>query len=121
MDFIRRLLGMKAPETPPLSSPPPAVTVPRSPEQSVLPKETQPLPQPEQPIQTAQLTPPKTYSSTNRRVRVGSASDVGGRGNNEDAALTIMTNTDVTGEPPPIGLFMVADGMGKGVGETISA
>jgi serine/threonine protein phosphatase PrpC len=110
MDFIRRLLGQKASETPP--SPPSAVPgAPRKPE-SVLSKETQPLPQPELPINTRELVPPKPYSSTNRRVRVGSASDIGGRGNNEDAALTVVTNTDVEGDPPPIGLFMVADGMG---------
>lgn len=111
MDFIRRLLGLEVSET----APSPSVAAPEMPQEPepVLPsKETQPLSQQEQPVHTRRLTPPKSYSSTNRRVRVGSASDIGGRGNNEDAALTVMTSTDVMGNPPPIGLFMVADGMG---------
>lgn len=110
MDFIRRLLSQEVSEAAP-SAPPAAPEVSQKPE-PVLQKETQPLHQSELPINTRQLVPPKPYSSTNRRVRVGSTSDIGGRGNNEDAALTVMTNTDVTGNPPPIGLFMVADGMG---------
>lgn len=111
MDFIRRLLGLDASETPPVS-PPPAVPDVSQKLESSLPKETQPLPQPEQSVHTKRLTPPKSYTSTNRRVRVGTTSDIGGRGNNEDAALTVMTNAEVTGSIPPIGLFMVADGMG---------
>jgi serine/threonine protein phosphatase PrpC len=112
MDLIRRLLGLDITETP-LASPPPAVPdISPTSEPGGIPKETQPLPQPEQSVHTKRLTPPKSYTSTNRRVTVGSTSDIGGRGNNEDAALTIMTNAEVTGSIPPIGLFMVADGMG---------
>jgi serine/threonine protein phosphatase PrpC len=113
MNFIRRLLGLEPPS--PDSSniqqkPEPVAPVETSTE---VPKETQPLsPQTEQPIHTRRLTPPKSYSSTNRRVKVGTTSDIGGRSNNEDAALTLILNTDVEGSPPPIGIFMVADGMG---------
>ena len=108
MNFIRRLFGQQTVETPP-SIPPTEADRP----EIGLVKETQPLSQPEQPVvHTRRLTPPKSYSSTNRRVKVGTASDIGGRGNNEDAALTLITNTEVTGNLPPIGIFMVADGMG---------
>ncbi|MBN1313196.1 MAG: serine/threonine-protein phosphatase [Anaerolineae bacterium] len=110
MKLIRRLFGQQAPETP---SSLPSTESPEAAEDSALLKETQPLSQSAQPVvQTRRLTPPKSYSSTNRRVRVGAASDIGGRGNNEDAALTLITNTEVTGNPPPVGIFMVADGMG---------
>ncbi|MBN1428598.1 MAG: serine/threonine-protein phosphatase [Anaerolineae bacterium] len=108
MDFIRRLFGLQSSETP-HSSPPPA---PEEIEPDSI-KETQPLAQPELPVvHTRRLTPPKPYSSPNRRVKFGTASDIGGRGNNEDAALSLISNTEVTGDPPPIGIFMVADGMG---------
>jgi len=116
MNLIRRLFGLQTPEAPsssPAPTPAPSAESPETAEDLGLIKETQPLSQSAQPvIQTRRLTPPKSYSSTNRRVKVGTASDIGGRGNNEDAAITLMTNTEVTGSPPPIGIFMVADGMG---------
>jgi len=64
------------------------------------------------PIHTRRLGPPKTFATSNRRVRYGINSDIGGRGNNEDSALALMLNAEITGAPPPIGVFMVADGMG---------
>jgi serine/threonine protein phosphatase PrpC len=38
--------------------------------------------------------------------------NIGGRSNNEDAAVTLLVNTEVDGSPPSLGLFLVADGMG---------
>jgi serine/threonine protein phosphatase PrpC len=46
-------------------------------------------------------------------MKYGMASDVGRvRNNNQDGSLTLITNAEVTGSPPAIGLFVVADGMG---------
>ena len=65
------------------------------------------------PLQTRPLPPPKAFSSPTRRIRYGQASDVGQvRGNNQDACLSILANMELAGSPPPIGLFIVADGMG---------
>ncbi|MCI0351963.1 MAG: protein phosphatase 2C domain-containing protein, partial [Acidobacteriales bacterium] len=67
------------------------------------------------PMQTRPLEPPKAYATAqpSKQIRWGIASDVGRvRNNNQDGSLTLVANAEVTGNPPAIGLFMVADGMG---------
>ena len=67
------------------------------------------------PLQTRPLDPPKTYKtvSPGRRIKYGLSSHVGQvRNNNQDGSLALMANAEVTGDPPAIGLFAVADGMG---------
>jgi serine/threonine protein phosphatase PrpC len=114
MDFIRRLFGKKQEVSAP--SPASSEVAPSAPEQEiVVTKETHPLPsieQPSPPIHTRRLTPPKAYVTSSRRVKVGIASNIGGRSNNEDAALSLVTNIEIASNPPPIGIFLVADGMG---------
>jgi serine/threonine protein phosphatase PrpC len=67
---------------------------------------------PESP-QTRPLTPPETFRNPSRQIHYGIASDIGReRTNNQDGALTIVTNPEMTGNPPSISLFIVADGMG---------
>ncbi len=66
-----------------------------------------------QPLQTRPLEPPKPFTSKKPRITYGSATDVGRvRGNNQDACLTLLATADMVGNPAPIGLFVVADGMG---------
>lgn len=104
MNFIRRLFGPKTPEAPP-SAPQVSEKIP--------PKETQPLlPFEPLPTDTKRLTPPKSFTTSSRRIKFGITTDIGGRGNNEDAAMTMLTSTEVTGNPPVIAVLMVADGMG---------
>ena len=69
-------------------------------------------PAPVSPINTKKLAPPKEYATSASRIKVGMNSNIGGRGNNEDSALAILVNEELTGSPPPMGLFIVADGMG---------
>lgn len=65
------------------------------------------------PLKTRPLPPPKPFSSKNKNIRFGQASDVGQlRSNNQDACLTVLASSEITGTPPPIGFFVVADGMG---------
>ena len=68
------------------------------------------------PIQTRPLEPPAAYETTaapSRHIRYGMVSDVGQvRSNNQDSAMALLTDARVTGNPPAVGLFIVADGMG---------
>ncbi len=69
--------------------------------------------QPVGPLQTRPLPPPKAYTSSTRRIQFGMVSDVGqARSNNQDSCLVLLSSTELTGNPPPIGFFVVADGMG---------
>jgi serine/threonine protein phosphatase PrpC len=66
-----------------------------------------------QPLQTRPLAPPQPFQGAIRRIEYGQASDVGQvRDNNQDACLTMVITPELTGGPPPIGVFIVADGMG---------
>jgi serine/threonine protein phosphatase PrpC len=58
------------------------------------------------------FAPPKPFVTPSNRVRYGILSNIGGRENNEDAAVAILLSGELTGAPPPVGLFLVADGMG---------
>lgn len=129
MSFFRRLFGgskrddgaAPAPTmphgfTPPANTndgkmDPSAGTEPLTP----LPQETAPSAIAPAPLQTRPLEPPKAYSTDqpSKQIRWGIASDVGRvRNNNQDGSLTLVASAEVTGNPPAIGLFMVADGMG---------
>jgi serine/threonine protein phosphatase PrpC len=101
MNLFRRLLGQKQSES--ASSSVPVV--------SVTADESTP-PSAPAPIHTRKLSPPKEYTTSASRMKIGITSNIGGRGNNEDAALAILINAELTGSPPPLGLFVVADGMG---------
>jgi serine/threonine protein phosphatase PrpC len=101
MNLFRRLFGQKSTETTPPSSASVSASV----------KEATP-PSASAPIHTRRLSPPKEYSSTTSYIKYGINSNIGGRGNNEDAALAILVHAELTGSPPPVGLFVVADGMG---------
>jgi serine/threonine protein phosphatase PrpC len=46
------------------------------------------------------------------RLKFGLRSDVGGKDNNKDSALAMLLCAELTGDPPSIGLFVVADGPG---------
>jgi serine/threonine protein phosphatase PrpC len=114
MELFRRLFGRGTeervePGSQPLQSPLPAElenivdVVPRAPAPSP----------PAGPQQTRPLAPPKEFTTQNQQIKFGAASDVGQvRSNNQDACLTLLSSAVVTGNPPPIGLFVVADGMG---------
>ena len=104
MNLFRRLFGKKSDEDTPVPSPAkPSVAEP--PLMSDAPPEGGP-------IHTRRLSPPKDYTTSNTRVRFGINSNIGGRANNEDSALAMMLNVEIPGTPPPLGVFMVADGMG---------
>lgn len=109
MDLFRRLFGSRGGKEESLA--PPSV-------QDTAPMEM-PLPgvadqdQPVGPLQTRPLPPPKAYTSSTRRIQFGMVSDVGqARSNNQDSCLVLLSSTELTGNPPPIGFFVVADGMG---------
>ncbi len=104
MNVFRRLLGQKTPDAAPAVESKPSAEPASMPETSI--------PATGAPIHTRRLGPPKTFVTSNRRIRYGVNSDIGGRGNNEDAALALMLNIEIAGNPPPIGMFIVADGMG---------
>jgi len=100
MNTMRKLLGLKpaeaAPEVSPVPPDPnPAATDP------VIPRPT-----------TAVFGPPKEFTKPATRLRYGVHSDIGGRENNEDAAVAMIISGEMTGAPPPLGIFIVADGMG---------
>jgi protein phosphatase len=64
-------------------------------------------------LQTRPLEPPREFKTGNRRIQFGAATDVGmQRSNNQDSAYSMVMNLDTSEEPPPLGLFIVADGMG---------
>ncbi len=65
------------------------------------------------PLQTRPLPPPEEFTSSKRRIRYGQASDVGqARSNNQDALLTFLAHAEAANNPPVLGFFLVADGMG---------
>ncbi len=114
MQFLRRLLGLKAEEKTKFDAEEQGPAQPYVGESREV-KATAELPSqapPSLPVQTRPLEPPKDFRTLNRRIKFGVASDMGGRANNEDAALTLFANTEFAGGPPPVGIFMVADGMG---------
>jgi len=81
------------------------------------PKTTAPLPPDEvdeqTPLQTRPLAPPKKFDSRRQQIKFASMSDIGQvRTNNQDACLAMMAKADMVGNPPPMGFFVVADGMG---------
>jgi len=73
---------------------------------------TTPPPRPA-PAQTRPLGPLEEYISPSRRIRVGYASDIGQvRSNNQDTLLVLATSSEGNKPSQPMGLFIVADGMG---------
>lgn len=115
MGFLQRLFGgKKQSETKPETDKQPPDTPPVVDEgEDFDPKATQPILEETRPIATRQLDPPKAYKSTHKHARYGIASDVGKvRTNNQDACGVFLSSTEMTGNPPFLGLFMVADGMG---------
>lgn len=65
------------------------------------------------PLQTRPLPPPAPFAEGSKLVRYGQASDIGQtRDINQDAALGVMASPDMASDPPAIGFFVVADGMG---------
>lgn len=120
MDLFRRLFGGSKQAEPASSSRPEVADAPPdmtqnsgAPAAEELSKTTEtPAPLP---MQTRPLEPPKAYrtSQPGRRIKYGISSDVGRmRNNNQDGSLTLLANAEVTGNPPTVGLFVVADGMG---------
>src|SRR5262247_2432789 len=104
MNLFRRIFGKKSDDDTPAPSPAkPSAAEP--PLMSDAPPEGAP-------VHTRRLSPPKDFTTSNTRVRFGINSNIGGRANNEDSALAMMLNVEIPGTPPPLGIFMVADGMG---------
>ena len=122
MDLLRRLFGGSATQAERETHPDPVVEATIVDDLDTAPlieRETSAIPTgdttPAGPLQTRPLDPPKTYKteSPGRRIKYGLASHVGQvRNNNQDGSLVLMVNAEVTGDPPAIGLFAVADGMG---------
>ncbi len=109
MKLFRNLFGRQAKE----ETVPPQLPEIQGSAQAALHEGESPVTAPIAPLQTRPLPPPKAFSSPTRRIRYGQASDVGQvRGNNQDACLSILASVELAGNPPPIGLFIVADGMG---------
>lgn len=94
MNLVRKLLGLSS------SEPEPA----RAADTSPLPSKVS--------MSTVQLAAPKQFSKPQSRMRYGVRSHIGGRENNEDSAMALLVSAELTGNPPPVGVFMVADGMG---------
>lgn len=118
MDVFRRLFGGNK-DVKPASEQQvePTGAVPSEPAPPPSGEEATPAPAPATaaPLQTRPLEPPKAYATAypSRRMKFGLTSDVGRvRSNNQDGSLTLLANAEVTGNPPSIGLFVVADGMG---------
>ncbi len=113
MDFIRRLFGGSKSGQPSPATVPETLDIAQSAKPPLVSGGVDGPTTP--PLQTRPLDPPKTYSTPypSRRLKYGIASDVGRvRNNNQDGSLTLITTTEVTGNPPAVGLFVVADGMG---------
>src|SRR5689334_22112754 len=103
MNLLRKLFGQ---ETPKSASPNVSTaSVAQTTEDSTPPAAVAP-------INTRKLAPPKEYTTSASRIKIGLNSNIGGRGNNEDSALAFLINEELAGSPPPMGLFVVADGMG---------
>jgi PPM family protein phosphatase len=120
MDLFRRLFGgsktsdaapSRTDEVVSAASGPGKGTAPFAPEAENIPREVMAP----APMQTRPLEPPKAYNTAqpSKQIKYGIASDVGRvRSNNQDGSITLLANAEVTGNPPAIGMFMVADGMG---------
>lgn len=107
MDFMRRLFHNKPNSATPE---PPAAdeTVEHEALQTVEADEA-----PVAPLKTRPLPPPKPYITNEQHIEYGQASDTGHvRNNNQDACLALLFSAEVTGGLPPMGVFIVADGMG---------
>lgn len=111
MGWLRNLFGKKRSEEGQASASPRPVDEIMAPPAVTRELSAEELP-PRPPLQTRPLPPPRQFESQYRRILYGTASDVGGRTNNEDASLTLLATPMMSNEPPPIGLFVVADGMG---------
>lgn len=99
MNTMRKLLGLKPAEAAP---PPPATP-------AADPAATDPMiPRPT----TNVFGPPKEFTKPATRIRYGIHSNIGGRENNEDAAVAMLISAEMNSGPPPLGVFIVADGMG---------
>lgn len=121
MDLFRRLFGGNKQAEPASSSRPEATSAPPDSVTQDTPAATDMSSAAttdtvqQAPMQTRPLEPPKAYrtSQPGRRIKYGISSDVGRmRNNNQDGSLTLLANAEVTGNPPTVGLFVVADGMG---------
>ena len=130
MDLIRRIFGSQKsddngsrtidpapPSSPAVSRPTEEIARPHPPIEEVI-SASEPLASnssetvSDAPMQTRPLPPLKTFKSEYRRLAYGSVSNIGGRTNNEDSSLALLFNASSTGNPPNIGVFIVADGMG---------
>jgi PPM family protein phosphatase len=114
MNLFRRLFGtkqQKEPETKPLSEEEAKeLAFKKTMEEAA---ETKPMLGGGEPIQTRPLPPPREFSSTTDRFTIGQASNVGRmRSNNQDACLSMVISPSMVGDPPAVGFFVVADGMG---------
>ena len=130
MEFLRRIFGSSkseqavagtttgVPETQVDTAPLPREEVERANEifgADPVPKENTPKSDEEAvvPLQTRPLAPPEEFKSSNHVIRYGVSTHKGRvRTNNQDSTLTFFSNLTSANEPPPIGLFVVADGMG---------
>ncbi len=106
MDFMRRLFR-KQPDPQPEPS---SVEEPQAEVETPLVKTNGSA---VEPLKTRPLPPPEPYVNDERHIEYGQASDTGHvRNNNQDACLSLLFSAEVTGGLPPMGLFIVADGMG---------
>lgn len=66
------------------------------------------------PVVTRPLEAPRSFAGgAAQRISFGMSSDVGQvRTNNQDACMAFVVIAEMTGTPPPMGFFVVADGMG---------
>ena len=113
MEFIRQLLGLRAGEKSRTGAS--TATEHGEPHESYAEPAEPPPPYPDEAesLQTRPLEPPKLFRSARRQVRVGQLSDTGQvRSTNQDACLTFVATPETSESPPPIGFFVVADGMG---------
>ncbi len=108
MNLFRRFFGPKE-EAPAAPQP---VAAPQPPEDAARPSAPAPSAPTAGPVHTRRLGPPKTFATSSRRIKFGINSNIGGRGNNEDSAVAMLITSELTGNPPTIGVFVVADGMG---------
>lgn len=115
MDLIRRLFGSHPKENAEGQHPLPPANEMFEPVEGIDLKDMEPpvAGDDTRPLKTRPLDPPQIFQSTRRRIEYGQASDVGQvRDNNQDACLAMVVSPELTGNPPPIGVFIVADGMG---------
>lgn len=115
MNLIQRLISfLRNPEAEDTAAPPAERPVQAEEEPDLYSFDLDTLPYEEdETLQTRPLAPPKPFKNPKQHFRVGQLSDVGQmRSTNQDACLTFIALPDVNNNPPPIGFFVVADGMG---------